>query len=101
MISRINSTLENISTKQNSVKDDSNLQTKLMAEQRRLKAVDADANMNESEKVKEKLKNQQQIDDLNCKLKMEEWEKEQKETEPSLTAKDIEFKEQKEKKRRC
>ena len=80
MISRINSTLENISTKQNSVKDDSNLQMKLMAEQRSLKAVDSDVNMNESEKTKEKLKIQQQIDDLNRKLKMEELEKEATDT---------------------
>ena len=59
MISRINSTLENISTKQSSVKDEGNLQTKLMAEQRRLKAVDSDANMNESEKAKEKVRIQE------------------------------------------
>lgn len=76
MISRMNSTYENINTKQNSNDDSSNLQTKLIAEQRRLKAVDSDSNMNESEKSKEKLRIQQQIDDLNRKLKMEQMEKE-------------------------
>ena len=95
MISRMNSTLENISTKQNSVKDNGNLQTKLMAEQRRLKAVDSDANMNESEKAKEKLKIQQQIDDLNRKLKMEELEKEQKGTGETVAVKEADSKEQK------
>ena len=102
MISRINSTLENISTKQSSVKDDSNLQTKLIAEQRRLKAVDSDTNMNESEKAKEKLKIQQQIDDLNRKLKMEDLEKESADTKKGLQEKATEkidqSKESKEKK---
>ena len=102
MISRINSTLENISTKQSYVKDDANLQTKLMAEQRRLKAVDSDANMSESEKVKEKVRIQQQIDDLNRKLKMEELEKESADTKKGLSEKATEeinqSKESKEKK---
>ena len=76
MISKINSTFENINSKQNSDNGNSSLQTKLMAEQRRLKAVDSDTNMNASDKAKEKLKIQQQIDDLNRKMKMEELEKE-------------------------
>ena len=84
MISKINSTLENIYTKQNSVTDNGNLQTKLIAEQRRLRAVDSDANMNESEKAKEKLKIQQQIDDLNRKMKMEELEKESADTKKGV-----------------
>ena len=76
MISRINSTYDNINTSQKSDSENNNLQTKLMAEQRRLKAVDSDTNMNASDKAKEKLKIQQQIDELNRKMKMEEMEKE-------------------------
>lgn len=76
MISRINSTYDNINTSQKSDSDNNNLQTKLMAEQRRLKAVDSDTNMNASDKAKEKLKIQQQIDELNRKMKLEEMEKE-------------------------
>ena len=78
MISRINSTYDNINTSQKSDSENNNLQTKLMAEQRRLKAVDSDTNMNASDKAKEKLKIQQQIDELNRKMKMEEMEKEDK-----------------------
>ena len=76
MISRINSTYDNINTSQKSDSENNNLQTKLMAEQRRLKAVDSDTNMNAGDKAKEKLKIQQQIDELNRKMKMEEMEKE-------------------------
>ena len=63
MISRINSTYDNINTSQKSDSENNNLQTKLMAEQRRLKAVDSDTNMNAGDKAKEKLKIQQQIDE--------------------------------------
>ena len=76
MISRINSTYDNINTSQKSDSENNKLQTKLMAEQRRLKAVDSDTNMNAGDKAKEKLKIQQQIDELNRKMKLEEMEKE-------------------------
>ena len=76
MISKVNSTFENINSKQNADDGNNSLQTKLMAEQRRLKAVDSDTNMNAGDKAKEKLKIQQQIDELNRKMKMEEMEKE-------------------------
>ena len=76
MISKVNSTFENINSKQNADNGNNSLQTKLMAEQRRLKAVDSDTNMNASDKAKEKLRIQQQIDELNRKMKMEELEKE-------------------------
>ena len=76
MISKVNSAFENINLKQDSGNGNSDLQAKLMAEQRRLKAVDSDTNMNAGDKAKEKLKIQQQIDELNRKMKMEEMEKE-------------------------
>lgn len=76
MISRINSTYDNINTSQKSDSENNKLQAKLMAEQRRLKAVDSDTNMNAGDKAKEKLKIQQQIDELNRKMKLEEMEKE-------------------------
>ena len=89
MISRINSTYDNINTNQKSDSENNNLQTKLMAEQRRLKAVDSDTNMNSSDKVKEKLRIQQQIDELNRKMKMEEMEKESADSKVELQEKNV------------
>lgn len=103
MISRINSTYENINKNQNVDNNNNSLQTKLMAEQRRLKAVDSDANMDAAEKTKEKMKIQQQIDELNRKMKMEELEKESADTKNSVSKEEdegkvVQLKDDKEKK---
>ena len=93
MISRMNSTYNNINTRTQSVDNDSkSLQTKLVSQQRRLKAVDSDTNMDDNQKAKEKLKIQQQIDDLNRKLKMEELEKEPAEQKPNVQKEDVKAK---------
>ncbi len=95
MISRINSTYENINKNQNADNNNNSLQTKLMAEQRRLKAVDSDANMDAAEKTKEKLKIQQQIDELNRKMKMEELKDDQKASVSSVSAEDVKVEDEK------
>ena len=95
MISRMNSTYENINKNQNADNSNDSLQTKLMAEQRRLKAVDSDANMDAAEKTKEKLKIQQQIDELNRKLKMEELKADPKTGVSSVAVKDIKAEDEK------